>query len=418
MTAWPPSWLFARIGPEMIAGASDNDPTNVGAATVVGAQTGYQLSWLALMVAPMLAIVQAIAAHVGLVARDDLQSLTVKRYGPRVGAVFMVSVVVVNLATIAADVQAGAAGIGLLIGVSPRWVVLPFGLVLIGLLLVGRYDGLVAVLRYLLLGFVAFAAAAVLAHPDWSRLASATVAPNLALRGDGLTGSLALLGTTLTSYVYVWETVERGIEEACDDRPDGRPDGERLAWAKIGAVGSAIFTALVLWSMLVASAATLGRHHQTARSAQDAARALRPLAGSLAADFFAAGLVISAMVALPVLAASTAYVVGAQFGWRRGLSEGIGRARAFYGVLAASIGLAVVTALAGISVFSMLIAASIVAGFGTPIGMVLLVRLARDPRVIGDRPISGGLAMAGWAVIVVVGGLGVLAIVVAAVGKF
>ena len=403
-----------RIGPEMVAGASDNDPTNVGTAAVVGAQTGYQLSWVALLVLPLLGVVQTIAAHVGVVARNDLQSLTVKRYGPRVSAVFLASVVVVNVVTIAADVQAGAAGIGLLAGVDPRWVVLPLGLAVVGLLLIGKYDEVVAVLRYLLVGFVAFVAAAVLARPDWSRLMRATLVPALSLRPDELAGSLALLGTTLTSYVYVWETVERGVEEPGEDSPGN----ERLAWARVGAIGSAVFTAVVLWSMLVASAATLGRHHQVVASAQDAARALRPLAGPLATDLFAAGLVTSAVVALPVLMASTAYVVGAQFDWRRGLSEGIGRARAFYGVLVASIGLAVAVALAGVSVFGMLVAASVIGGLGTPIGLVLLMRLARDPEVMGDRPISVRLTIAGWAVTAIVGGFGLLFVVGAALGRF
>ncbi len=398
----------------MVAGASDNDPTNVGTAAVVGAQTGYQLSWVALLVLPLLGVVQTIAAHVGVVARNDLQSLTVKRYGPRVSAVFLASVVVVNVVTIAADVQAGAAGIGLLAGVDPRWVVLPLGLAVVGLLLIGKYDEVVAVLRYLLVGFVAFVAAAVLARPDWSRLMRATLVPALSLRPDELAGSLALLGTTLTSYVYVWETVERGVEEPGEDSPGN----ERLAWARVGAIGSAVFTAVVLWSMLVASAATLGRHHQVVASAQDAARALRPLAGPLATDLFAAGLVTSAVVALPVLMASTAYVVGAQFDWRRGLSEGIGRARAFYGVLVASIGLAVAVALAGVSVFGMLVAASVIGGLGTPIGLVLLMRLARDPEVMGDRPISVRLTIAGWAVTAIVGGFGLLFVVGAALGRF
>jgi len=106
----------------------------------------------------------------------------------------------------------------------------------------------------------------------------------------------------------------------------------------------------------------------------------------------------------------TATVVGAQFGWRRGLSAEIGRARAFYRVLATSIGLAVAAAMAGVSVFSMLIAASVIAGFGTPIGLVLLVRLARDPTVIADQPISGRLAIAGWTVTIIVGGLGLLCV--------
>jgi len=124
--------------------------------------------------------------------------------------------------------------------------------------------------------------------------------------------------------------------------------------------------------MLVASAATLGRHHQAVTSAQDAAGALRPLAGPVAAGLFAAGLVTSAVVALPVLMATTAHMVGAHFDWRRGLSEGIGRARGFYAILVASIGLALAVSLAGIPVVGMLVAASVIGGFGTPIGLVLL----------------------------------------------
>ncbi len=119
-------------------------------------------------------------------------------------------------------------------------------------------------------------------------------------------GGLALLGTTLTSYVYVWDTFGRGVEEP----PDPRSDGAGLARARLGAIIGAVLTAVVLWFMLIASAATLGRHHESATSAQDAAQALRPLVGSRASDVFALGLVISAVVALPVLMATTAYVVG------------------------------------------------------------------------------------------------------------
>jgi Mn2+/Fe2+ NRAMP family transporter len=331
-----------------------------------------------------------------------------------VAAILLVSVVVVNLITIAADLQAGAAGIGLLAGVGSRWLVMPLGAALAGLLLAGKYDQVVAVLRYLLLGFAAFGAAAILAHPDWPRLLKASLVPALSLRPGEVAGGLALLGTTLTSYVYVWETIGRGVEEP----PDRTTEGSGLARARAGAVVGAVFTAVILWFMLVASAATLGRHHQPVTSAQDAAGALRPLAGSAAADLFAAGLVTSAVVALPVLMATTAYVVGAQFGWRRGLSEGIGRARAFYAVLVASVALALAVSLAGISVIGMLVAASVIGGFGTPVGLVILVRLARDPRVMGPRPISRRLAIAGWAVAVIVGGFGLLAIVGAALGTF
>ena len=405
--------LIRSIGPEVLSGASDNDPTNVGTAVAVGAQTSYQLSWIAVLVAPLLAVVLIIAAQVGAVARGDLQTLTVKRYGQRVGAILLVSVVLVNVVTIAADLQAGAAGIGLLADVDPRWLVVPLGLALVGLLVIGKYDEVVAVLRYVLLGFLAFGVAAVLAGPDWSRLLRASLIPTLSLNHDELAGGLALLGTTLTSYVYVWETVSRGSEEPHEDGPDNRA----LARTRIGAIIGAVFTALILWFMLVASAATLGRHHETVSSAQDAARALGPLAGSLASDLFAFGLLISAVVALPVLMATTAYVVGAQFDWRRGLSERVGGARRFYMALAASIALGLATSLAEISVIDMLVAASVIGGLGTPFGLVLLVRLARDSTVMGAQPISRPLAIAGWTVAFLVGGAGLLFLVGAAVGK-
>jgi Mn2+/Fe2+ NRAMP family transporter len=407
----PAGWLRS-IGPELVSAASDNDPTNVGTAAAVGAQTGYQLSWVALLVAPLLGVVLAIAAQVGAVARDDLQSLTRRRYGRGAAAVLLVSVVAVNLVTIVADLQAGAAGIGLLAGISSRWLVVPLGAALAGLLLAGKYGQVVTVLRYLMLGFLAFGAVAVLARPDWPRLLEASVVPALSLSHAQVAGALALLGTTLTSYVYVWEIVGRGVEEP----PGPAAAGSALARARTGAVVGAAFTAVILWFMFVAFAATLGRHHQAVASAQDAAQALRPLAGPAAADLFAAGLIVSAVVALPVLLATTAHVVGAQFGWDRGLSEKTGRARGFYAVLVASIALALGVTLAGIPVIGMLVAASVIGGFGTPVGLVLLVRLARDPRVMGPRPISPWLAIAGWAVAIIVGGLGLLAIIGAAVG--
>jgi len=406
--------LPRNIGPELVSAASDNDPTNVGTAAAVGAATGYQLAWVALLVAPLLGVVQTIAAHVGSVARSDLQTLTLKRYGRRVAAVLLVSVVIVNVVTIAADLQAGAAGIGLLAGVDSRWLVAPLGLALIGLLLVGKYDEVVGVLRYLLLGFLAFAAAAYLAHPDWPRLIRSSLVPTLSLRRDVVAGALALLGTTLTSYVYVWETIERGDEEP----PDATNERRGLARARQGAVIGAVITAVILWFMFVTAAATLGQQHQAVATAQDAAKELRPLAGPLAENVFAVGLIVSAVVALPVLMATTAYIVGAEFDWRRGLSEQVSNAWRFYAVLAASVGLAVAVSLANVSVIGILVAASVIGGIGTPIGIAILVLLGRDQAIMGDRPISRRLAVAGWTVAAIVAGFGLVYVIGAALGKF
>jgi len=210
----------------------------------------------------------------------------------------------------------------------------------------------------------------------------------------------------LTSYVYVWETIGREGSESAD-----------LGRARAGAVAGSIMTAVILWFMLVACAATLGRHPPaTVSSAQQAAGALRPLAGTAAADLFAAGLVVSALVALPVLLATTAHVVGAQFDWRRGLNQTIANARGFYVVLAASAGLAIAVTLAGVPVIGMLVAASVLGGVATPVGIIVMVRLARDPEVMGARPVSRRLAVAGWVVAVGLGGLSLLFAMIQALG--
>jgi Mn2+/Fe2+ NRAMP family transporter len=397
-----------RLGPEVLTAASDNDPTNVGTAMLVGAQTGYQLSWVAILVAPLLAVVLTIAAQVGIVARDDLQSLVRRHYGARAARLLLGSVVVVNLVTMAADLQAGAAGLGILAGVGSSWFVLPLGCALVALLLVGKYDEVVAVLRYVLIGFLAFGAAAILARPDWAHVLRSSLVPALSLRPAALAGALALVGTTLTAYVYLWETIAVGVEAPA---PVGQAASE-LKRSRAGAVIGAIATALILWFMLITAAATLGVHHEKVASAQDAALALRPLAGSAAADLFALGLVASAVVALPVLMTTTAHVIGTEFQWRRGLSQGIRHASGFYAVLAASIALAAAVDLAGVSLLDMLIAASVIGGLGTPAGLILLIRLARDRAVMGDKTISAGLAMAGWLVTAAIGVLGIAYIVV------
>jgi Mn2+/Fe2+ NRAMP family transporter len=399
----------------VLTAASDNDPTNVGTAVLVGAQTRYQLSWVTLLVAPLLGIVLVIAAQVGLVSRSDAQSLILKRYGWRVAWVVLVSVVLVNLVTIAADLQAGAAGIGLLAGTGSGWFVLPLALALLGILLIGRFDQVVAVLRYLLVGFLAFGLAAVLARPDWLEVLRGSLVPTLSLRPQVLGGALALVGTTLTSYVFLWETIAVGAEGP--GPVDDVTERSRLRQSRAGAVIGSAGTAIVLWFMLIASAATLGVHHRTVLTAQQAAGALRPLAGWLASDIFAIGLITSAVVALPVLMATTAYVVGAEFDWRRGLSERVGHARGFYLVLAASVGLAVVVDLTGVPLLDMLFAASVVGGLGAPLTVFLLVRLARDPEVMGDKTISARLAAAGLIVAFAVGGLALVYAVTGLTGQ-
>jgi Mn2+/Fe2+ NRAMP family transporter len=412
----PTRWrLLGQVTPEVLTAAADNDPTNIGAAALTGAQTGYQLSWVAVAIAPLLSVVLGIAAQVGAAGQGDLQSLVSRHYGRLVGRLLLVSVVLVNLVTIAADLQAGAAGLGILTGAGSGWFIAPLSLALLGLIVIGRYQYLVAVMRFALVGFLAFGAAAVLAKPDWPQAIRATFVPDLTFSSKSFSGILSLLGTTLTTYVYLWETIARGVENG-GDGGDAELNGKERPSAHLGAIVGSVFTAVILWFMLITFAATLGVHHQSVETAQDAARALRPLAGALAGDMLAVGLVASAVVALPVLLTTTGYALGSEFGWEPGLSGRGIRTRAFYGALAAAATVAVVVDLAGVPVLRMLAVANVVSGLAAPVGLILLVRLARDPRVMGDRLVSPRLAAAGWAVALGVGGSGLLYLVAGLAG--
>jgi len=381
---------LGAIGPGLVAAASDNDPTTVGTVVAVGAATGYRLLWLVLVLLPMLAVVQVTATQVGSVTGRDLQRVAAERFGRRTAGVLMVSVVAVNVVTIAADLEAGAASVGILVGADRRWFVVPLAALTAGLLLLGTFDEVYGVLRYVLLGFAAYGVCALLSHPRWSAVARGSTIGGVPLDRTGVTALIALLGTTLTSYVYVWQTIEQAHA-----RPRRRVHPHT---ATVGAVVGVALLVAIMWSIGVSAGATLAGHRVEVTTVQQAARSLRPLAGQAATTLFTLGLLASSLLALPVLMATTAYVVGAQFDWRRGLSEGIGRARRFYGVLVASVAAGVVTSLVGVPPVELLVVASVAGGLATPVGLAFLFRLATDPLVMGARPLPRQLARAGWAV--------------------
>jgi len=356
---------------------------------VIGATTVYGLSWLAILIVPILAVIQAISARIGVVTHEDLQYLVKHRFGRWSQLALLGSILAVTVITIAADLEAGAAALGLLTHLPSRWFVIPLAALVLGLLFVGSYDEVQGVLRYVLLLLLAYVVAAFLAHPNWAAVLGHTLLPTFKPNKEFVAGALALLGTTLTSYVYVWQT----IEEAEDKRP--------LAWLRLEEADAVtgIFVAVsVMWFILIATAATLGVHHRRIQTAQDAAQALVPVAGKYAGYLFGAGLLGSALLALPVLLATAAYVVGAEFDWPRGLSEEPRRAPAFYAVAAVAMILGSGFAFSGFSPIRLLFLASIAGGIGTPAGLVLLVAVASDRRLMGDHAVRGALRAAGWVV--------------------
>jgi Mn2+/Fe2+ NRAMP family transporter len=361
--------------------------------SVLGASAGYGLSWLTILIYPMLATIQVISAEVGVVTRQGLQRCVRNAYGRGWGAVLLLSVLAVNLITIGADLEAGAAALSLLFHIDYRWFVVPYAAALLAILVFGSYQAVQRVLQYVLFVFAAYIISAFAAHPNWGTVLHATIRPPISLNSAYIQGALALLGTTLTSYAYVWET----IEEA-----EARPPIGELGLAKADAGFGMFFAVGIFWFELIATGATLGLHHTQVQTAQQAAQALVPIAGPIAGYLFATGLLASSILAVPVLAATSAYVLGQEFGWRSSLSASVWRARPFYGALTAAVLIGVIVSFAGISPIQLLFWSGIVGGLGTPISLTFLLLIAENHKVMRDRPIGRLLTLVGWGTAILV----------------
>jgi len=388
-----PTALLGRLGPGLISGASDNDPTTVASLAVIGSTTGFGLLWLVVLVVPVLVVVQVASAAIGTVCKKGLEDVIGEQYGRVWAFLTLLLVLAVNLITLAADLEGGGAALGLLTGKPYQWFIIPFALAVGALLVWGSYHGLQHVLKYVLLIFLTYIVAAFLAHPHWGQVLHDTVVPRLSFSSNYVAGALALLGTTLTSYAYVWETIETAEE---------RQPLRRLGLVQVDAGVGMIASGVIFFFIVVGTGATLGVHHTQVQTAQDAAAALAPLAGKLASVIFGLGLLASAVLAIPVLAGTSAYVMAEAFGWRGDLDARFAQAPAFYVALLLSLTVGVGITLLGVGPIQLLFFSSIAGGLGTPFTLALMMLAARSKRAMGDYRIGRGLATAGWLITAVV----------------
>ncbi|GAC1406712.1 MAG: divalent metal cation transporter [Candidatus Velthaea sp.] len=353
----------------------------------------YALGWLVLLIIPMLAVVQGIAARVGTVSRKGLEDCVRVNYGPFWAYVALISILAVNIVTLGADLGGGAAAIQVITGVDYHWFLVPFAALAAALLIFARYEQMMMILRFLPLVFLLYIGAAVLAHPNWGEVLRASFIPHITWNQDMISGAIALLGTTLTSYAYVWETIEVSEE---------RPPLRRLGLVQADAALGIVVAGIVFWFILVATGATLGAQHHHVETAQDAAAALIPIAGKYAGLVFGIGLFGSALIAVPVLAGTSAYVLSETFRWRHSLDATFARAPRFYWSVIASIVAGTAVAFLPVAPIKLLFIAGIAGGIATPVTLVLLMRVATDRNIMKHHRRGPRLAFAGWCVVFVV----------------
>jgi Mn2+/Fe2+ NRAMP family transporter len=384
---------WRSLGPGIISGASENDPTTVASLAVVGAGTGFVLGWLIVLVAPMLAVVQAVAAHVATVRDCSLQTMVKQDYPAIVAWILFLPLILVNVLTLAADVEGGAAALALLTHLDQRWFALPFAALAAFLLVRGSYRNVRKFLSFIPLVFFAYAIAAIAAHPDWHAVLRGSLIPWMPFDRVHIAGALALLGTTLTAYGYVWETIEISAE---------RPSIRRIPSVQLDAVIGTVVAIASFWCILTATAATLGVHHQHVQTAQDAAAALEPIAGRFAGIIFGVGLLGSAILAVPVIAATSGFVIGAMFDWKRALNDPFPKAPQFYSVIIGALAVAGAVGSFGFNPIRLLYFSSIAGGLATPVSLAMLMYIAGSRRSMKGKPVAPWLRLLGWLVTAVV----------------
>ncbi|HZZ64068.1 MAG TPA: divalent metal cation transporter, partial [Candidatus Baltobacteraceae bacterium] len=315
------------------------------------------------------------------------------RYGRVAAFVVLLAVLIVNVLTFAADLEGGGAALGLLTGIGYLWWVIPLAIVSLALLIFGTYDDVQRFLVVIPLAFISYVITAFMAHPDWHQVLVDSFIPHFSWSRDYIAGAIALLGTTLTAYAYVWQGVE-----VSEDSPPLR----RLGLVQIDATFGAVGAGITFWFIVITTAATLGVHHHRVETAQDAANALVPLAGRFAGTLFGIGLLGSALLALPVLLATSAYVVSEMFGWSGRLNAKFFQAPRFYVTMLVVAACGCAITFVGVTPIRLLFMSSIAGGIATPITLFFMCLAARNVDPSGKWRLSPWLAAAGWAVTVIV----------------
>ena len=394
--------FFAELGPGLITGAADDDPSGISTYSVTGASFGFAQLWTVFFAFPLMIAVQIMCARLGLVSGQGLAGVLRRRYPKWVLLSACILLTVANTVNIGADLGGMAEAMEMMTGLpSIVWLPLFAGLIVV-LLIWSSYRHMARVFKWLTLVLFAYVAAAFMAHPNWNRVLRATFVPHVEWTPRYIATFVAILGTTISPYLFFWQAAQEVEEERARGRKTvhsrrGATD-EELRAARTDVLTGMIFAAVVMYFIILTTGATLYEQgHRDIETARQAAEALRPLAGNTAYLLFTIGLVGTGMLGIPALAGSAACAVAEAMHWRGSLNDRPQVARKFYGVLAASVALGLAMNLLNVNAVKMLFYAAVINGVLAPPLIVLVTMLTSDKKVMGDRINPPLLKWLGWA---------------------
>jgi NRAMP (natural resistance-associated macrophage protein)-like metal ion transporter len=381
---------FKRLGPGLVTGAADDDPSGIGTYSQVGAAYGVSLLWSMPVVGVMAAAVQETAARLGLQTGVGLATLIRRHLGRRVLVVSVLLVAIANTFNIAADLAAMAAAIHLEVPL-PQWVLTALLAAGIGALeLLVAYHRYSRVLRVLAISLGSYLVVLVLIDVNWSEVLRGFFTFDIPDDRGAIAALLAVFGTTVSPYLFFWQTSEE-VEESTERGDEhGVPSDDQLNAMRVDVVGGMASAVVVASAIIICTAFTLHTHGiTTIATADQAASALEPLAGSLARLIFTIGIVGLGLLAVPVLAGSTGYAIAEAGDRPEGLSRHFRDARGFYLVILGSMVVGLAIDLVGLSPIRSLFYAAILNGLTAPPLIIVMLLLARRPDVLGDRRSRG-----------------------------
>jgi len=389
--------FIKALGPGLITGAADDDPSAIGTYSVVGAQLGTAILWTALLTWPLIAAIQMACARIGIVTGHGLsRALGEKFPRPLVGTISL-ALLVTNTITVGADLSAMADAAEMLSGLNSHYYVVLFGLIIGIGTVVFRYRQMANLLKWFSLSLFTYALTAFVLHPDWRPLLRETFQPSWPTGPAAWAGLVAVLGATISPYLFFWQALIESEEKRDPAEPwrELESISQRLRTRRWDVALGTLFSNAAMYFIILTTALTLHRHGMTNIStSREAAAALMPLAGPFAATLFTLGIVGVGLVAIPALITSSAYALAETFRWKKGLHRNFHAARPFYSVILLSSLIGIGLDFTDVSPMMALYWAAIVSGLIAPFLLLGLLLVASDRKIMRQQPISLGSKLA------------------------
>jgi NRAMP (natural resistance-associated macrophage protein)-like metal ion transporter len=408
-----PAAFFRKLGPGLITGAADDDPSGIATYSQAGAAFGYGLLWTALVSLPLMVAVQLMCARVGVVAKSGLATALREHYSRRLLWFACSLLIVANTLNIAADLGGMAAAAQLLTGI-PRFVLVPaFAVLIFGLLVFSSYESMARVLKWFALALFAYIIAGILARPSVPGVLRGTFLPSVEWNRDYLLTFVAILGTTISPYLFFWQAsqVAEQEEHIRTRFPMRRRHGQmrrtrrELKDTAVDTGSGMLVSQIIMFFIVLTAGATLHNAGVTdVQTAAEAAVALRPLAGPLAYWLFALGIIGTGMLGVPVLAGSAAYAIAEAGAFRGGMDEKPDDAKVFYSVMAVAMVVGTILALIRINAMKLLLWSAVLNGVLAPPLIVIILMVCNNEKIMGRYRNGIWLNVLGWFAATLMGG--------------